>query len=124
MIEISRSDFVRAYIDRVVNDRDITAVSELVATTYRGGGYEWPADFDSLLAFYEWQQRARPDWRIDVRESLELGDSVVVRATAGGTVETPSGPGRHDVEWLTHYRVVDGKISEITVLEIVDRTNT
>ena len=48
--------------------------------------------------------------------SIELGDSVVVRAVAGGTVTVDGVSRRKTLEWLTHYRVLDRRITEINML--------
>lgn len=105
--------FVRDYLDRVVNRRDVSAVDDLVAPGYRGGGSGWPATRDDLRRFYADQARERPDWRIDVQETVQVGDSVVVRAHAGDATR--------QVEWLAHYRIAEGTLREITVLALVDR---
>lgn len=48
-----------------------------------------------------------------------MGDSVVARAHASGT-EVVDDVGRtRSVEWLTHYRFVDARITEINVLVTV-----
>ena len=108
--------FVQEYIDRVVNRRDLTAVDDLVSADYRGSGHGWPGDVDALKGFYARQAAERPDWRIDVRETVEAGEWVAVRALAGGTVDGR----RRDVEWLATYRVRDGRISEIHILALDD----
>ena len=107
-------DFVRRYIDRAVNRRDASAVDDLVAGDYRGSGHGWPADATALRAFYERQARERPGWRIEVQETVEAGDWVAVRALAGDA--------DRQVEWLAAYRVVAGRIAEIRVLALEDRT--
>jgi hypothetical protein len=110
---------VTSYIERVVNQRDLTAVDDLVSPDYSGSGPEWATDIHELRRFYEDQVRDRPDWHIGVQSTVELGDSVVVRAQAGGTV-TVDGKQRHRrLEWLTHYRVTDGLITEINILSFV-----
>jgi len=111
-------DFVRRYIDRVVNQRDLTAVDDMVSSEYRGSGPEWATDIDELREFYVDQMRNRPDWRIEVQGSVELGDSVVVRALAGGTVTVDGVSRRKNLEWLSHYRVLDRRITEINILSI------
>ena len=63
--------------------------------------------------------RDRPDWHIDVQSTVEVGDSVVVRAEAGGTVTVDGKPSHRRLEWLTHYRVTDGLIAEINLLSSV-----
>ena len=114
--------FVRDYLDRVVNRQDAEAVDELVAPDYRGDGYGWPADRDTLRAFYVAQQQSRPDWRIDVQETVDSGEWVAVRAYAGGTVISEDGTSRRqDLEWLTAYRVVDGRVAETRVLSLHER---
>lgn len=118
----SLRDLAVDYLDRVVNRRDLTAVDELVASDYRGSGPGWPTTVDALRTFYEDQRRDRPDWRIDVRDAIELGDSVVISAHASGT-EIREGVGRpRAVEWMTHYRFADGRIREINVLTVKDVT--
>ena len=88
-----------------------------MAPDYTGGGHGWPADRESLRAFYLDQARTRPDWHISVQETVELGDVVVVRARAGGHVEGEAL--RRDLQWLAYYRVTDGRICEIRVLSLV-----
>ena len=110
-------DFVTQYLQRAVNGHDLGAVDELVDPAYRGSGHGWPEDVASLRAFYAWQHQERPDWRIEVQETVELGDSVAVRATAGGT----AGGARRDVEWLATYRIKAGRILEIRVLALQER---
>lgn len=118
----SLRDLAVDYIERVVNRRDLTAVDELVASDYRGSGPGWPTTIGALRQFYEDQIRDRPDWRIDVRDAIELGDSVVISAHASGT-EIRDGIGRpRAVEWMTHYRFVGRRIQEINVLTVTDVT--
>jgi ketosteroid isomerase-like protein len=112
---------VRGYVERVVNQRDLSAVDDLVAADYTGGGYGWPPDLDRLRAFYADQMRDRPDWSISIQETVESGDVVVVRACAGGTVNVDGRALRRDLEWLASYRVVNGRISEIRVLSLTPR---
>ena len=120
---VQLSAAVVEYIERVVNRRDISAVDELVAEDYRGSGPGWPRDLAGLRAFYEAQYRERPDWRIDVQQTVELGASVVARASAGGTVMVGEAAERRQVEWLAHYRFAEGRITEINVLELAARAN-
>src|ERR1043165_1190327 len=106
-------EFVTAYLARVVNQRDVTAVDEMVAPDYAGGGYGWPQTLAELRAFYEWQAATRPDWHIDVQETVAAGDCVVVRAEASGTVaedergQPLAAPMASHVEWLAAYWVSD-----------------
>ena len=110
---------VTSYIDRVVNQRDLTALDEMVSPDFVGTGSEWASDIGELRRFYESQMHERPDWHIDVHSTLEVGDSVVVRAEAGGRVTGDGKQSHRRIEWLTHYRVVDGLITEINVLSFV-----
>ena len=111
--------FVTAYIDRVVNRQDVTAVDDMVSPGYTGQGPDWPSTLAELRQFYLDQMRDRPDWHIDVQDAVELGDSVVVRALASGTVTVEGVARRKRLEWLTHYRVVDRLIAEINIMEVV-----
>ncbi len=119
--------FVGGYLQRVVNDRDLTAVDELVSRSYRGSGYGWPPDAQALREFYQWQSETRPDWAIDVQETVEVGGCVVVRAYAGGTIAGDehgrplAAPTTRAVEWLAMYRIEDGLITEIQVLGLRNR---
>lgn len=69
----------------------------------------------------------RPDWRIEVQQTVELGDCVVVRALAGRTIahdeygSPKAAPSTQSVEWLAAYRVRDRLITAIDVLAIEDR---
>jgi predicted SnoaL-like aldol condensation-catalyzing enzyme len=118
----SLRDLAVDYIERVVNQRDLTAVDELVARDYRGSGPGWPTTIGALRQFYEDQMRDRPDWHIHVREAIELGDSVVLRAHASGTAIDGGVARPRAVEWMTHYRFGDGRIREINVLAVVNVT--
>ena len=110
---------VRDYIERVVNHGDLTGVDELVSPTYRGSGPEWPTTIDELRQFYRKQVRDRPDWHIDVQETVEVGDDLVARALAGGTVTVDGVQRRRRLECLAHYRVHGGLIHEINLLAVV-----
>jgi predicted SnoaL-like aldol condensation-catalyzing enzyme len=109
---------VIGYLDRVVNRRDISAVDELVAAGYRGSGPGWPDTIDDLRRFHLEQYRDRPDWHIDVDTAVELGDRVVVRARAHGTVTEDGQARTRAARWLAHYRVADARIHEIDVLVV------
>lgn len=127
MPRASLSDLVCTYLERVVNSHDLTAVDELVAPDYRGTGLGWPVDRESLREFYEWQARTRPDWRIDVQETMAVGDHVAVRADAGGTITHDDlgnplqVPSRKDIEWLAVYRIEAGQICEVHFLASTQR---
>lgn len=120
---------IRDFIDRVVNRHDLRAIddalADLVSPQYRGTGsvwQQWAPDFDSLREFYRRQAVQRPDWRIDIQETMEVGEYVAVRALAGGRLaldedgapQAPPFP--TSGEWLSTYRVVDGRIVEANVL--------
>jgi predicted SnoaL-like aldol condensation-catalyzing enzyme len=116
---VDNAELVRHLIDRAVNRRDPTAVDDLVSPSYAGHGFA--ADREALRAFYAWQARTAPDWRIDVEDVVAAGDRVAVRAHAYGT-RTESAPGvplpepvRRDVEWVAIYRVEDGLVAEVWV---------
>jgi hypothetical protein len=111
--------FVSSYIERVVNRQDLTALDEMVSPLYAGRGPEWATTIDELRRFYTDQILERPDWHIDIQETVEVGDSVVVRALAGGTVRVDGVAHRKRLEWLAHYRVVGQRITEINLLAIV-----
>ncbi len=123
----SNSALVHGYLQRVVNQRDLTAVDELVSSEYRGGGYGWPADVESLREFYRWQSSARPDWNIEVQQTIEVAECVVVHAYAGGAIAVDErgaplvAPRVGAVEWLAMYRVENDLIVEIQVLALRDR---
>lgn len=81
---------MRGFIERGVNAHDLSAideaVNEMVSHDYRGTGTEWQRlapDFEALRAFYRRQAIQRPDWRIEIHETTEVGDYVAVRAVAG-----------------------------------------
>ena len=120
--------FVRAYLQRVVNEGDLKAVEALVSPDYTGCGHGWPATRPELEAFYAWQARTRPDWRIDVQETLEVGECVVVRAHAGGSVTADeqgrplAAPTSSAVEWLAAYFLSGGAITRIDLLAVVSCT--
>lgn len=121
--------FVRTYLQRVVNERDVTGVEDMVSPQLSGSGRGWPCDIGGLREFYDWQARARPDWHIVVQQTVEVvGEWVAVRAHAGGTVAHDDtgaplrSPFRLAVEWLAAYRIVDGMITEIQLLSARDRT--
>ena len=120
MVDGTLGAFVRAYLDRVVNNRDLSGVDELVSPDYTGSGQGWPAAFDSLRQFYALQAVERPDWHIHVDATLELADIVVVRAHAGGSLKAGGEMQRKDVEWLASYRVDHQLVREISLLAFVE----
>jgi SnoaL-like domain len=111
--------FITSYLERVVNQQDLTAVDDMVSSDYVGSGHEWPTHIEELRRFYRDQMHDRPDWHTDVQGTVELGDSVVARARASGTVAVDGRPRRKRLEWLAHYRVVDRRITEINILAVV-----
>ena len=121
MADGTLAELVTAYLDRVVNEQDLSGVEELVSPAYTGAGPGWPTSREALRQFYAEQSVERPDWRIDVDATLELGDVVVVRARAGGTVTADGSTRRRDVEWLAAYRVEQHQIREIRLLSLVER---
>ena len=73
--------FVRAYLQRVVNERDVTAMDTMVRPDYRGSGGDWPADIASLREFYQGQARLRPDCVVD----RKIAEIRVISVVDGGT---------------------------------------
>lgn len=124
----SLGPFIRAYLQRVVNERDVTAVDSLVSPDFRGSGNGWPADIAGLREFYRDQAQRRPDWHIDVQETIEVGEWVAVRAMAGGTMVTDDlgiadvSPFAKAIEWMALFRVVSGRITETRLVSVVDLT--
>ena len=122
--------FYRAYIERVVNQHDMSAVDDMVSPDYVGGGHGWAGNVEELREFYRRQNRTRPDWRIDIQETIEVGDWVAVRAFAGGQEaynedgSPQSPPFLTLVEWLSIIRVVDRRIAEIRLVSWVDHSQS
>jgi hypothetical protein len=118
--------FIREYIERVVNQHDMSAVDEMVSPDYVGGGYGWAQNIQDLREFYGRQSRSRPDWHIDIQDSVEVGEWVAARAFAGGqeaynedgSPQVPPFP--TSVEWLAMFRVVDRKIVEVRIVSVAD----
>jgi hypothetical protein len=113
--------FMRKFIQRVVNEHDLSAVDEMVSPEYRGTGADWEelaSNIEVLREFYRRQATYRPDWRIDIQETIELGEYVAVRAYAhgiqafdeDGTPRRPPFP--TEVEWLSVNRILEGKLHE------------
>jgi SnoaL-like domain len=120
--------FIREYIERVVNHHDMSAVDEMVSPDYTGGGYGWAEDIAALREVYDRQNRARPDWRIDIQQTVEVGEWVAVRAVAGG-MEAYNEDGTRQsrpyvtaVEWLTIFHVVNSRIVETRVISVLDHS--
>lgn len=125
MADGALGSFIRDYLRRAVNEHDLTAVDELVSPQYRGTGPEWQhlaPDFRALREFHRRQAAQRPDWRVDVQESIEVGEYVAVHALAGGrqALDEDGAPRQPPFptsgEWLTVYHVVDGRIVEVRVV--------
>lgn len=121
--------WIRSYLNRVVNARDVEAVEELVSPDYVGSGYGWAPTREKLHEFYRSQAALRPDWHIDLLATLEVGEWVAVRAHAGGTVAHDDAgvhtqPQRHAVEWLAAFRVVDGLLIETRILAVKGREDS
>ena len=118
--------FIREYIERVVNQHDMSAVDEMVSPDYTGGGYGWAENVAALREFYDRQNRTRPDWRIDIQQTVEVGEWVAVRALAGGMeAYNEDGPPQSRpyvtaVEWLTIFHVVNRRIVETRVISVLD----
>lgn len=116
------AQIVTTYIDRVVNRRDISAVDEMVLPSYSGSGPGWPTTYEALRRFYLDQYRERPDWHIDVVSTVELGSHVTVLANAWGNVLFDGEWRPRALTWLAHYRVAEGRIRSIDILEVVQQS--
>jgi hypothetical protein len=112
-----------------VNAHDLEAIDRaldrMVSPDYVGTGSDWrrlAPNFDALREFYLRQAVQRPDWRIDVQDTIEVGEYVAVRALAGGqqTLDDQGAPRQPPfptaVEWLTVYHVVDRVILDSQVV--------
>lgn len=121
--------FICDFIEHVVNEHDLRAIDEalehMVSRDYRGTGTVWQLwapDFDQLRRFYRRQAVQRPDWRIEIQQTVEVGEYVAVRALAGGSLafDEDGAPQKSPFptagEWLSIYRVVDGRIMEANVV--------
>ncbi len=129
MADAALGAFIRDFIERVVNRHDLEgidqALDQMVSGDYVGTGSDWgrfASDFDSLRAFYHRQAIQRPDWHIDVHETIEVGEYVAVRALAAGkeALDDEGAPRQPPfptaVEWLAVYHVVDGVILDSQVV--------
>ena len=120
----------RAYIERVVNQHDMSAVDDMVSSSYTGGGYGWARDVQALREFYDRQNRMCRDWRIDIQETAEVGSWISVRAFAGGreafnedgSPQQPPFPTR--VEWLALFHVVERMIVETRIISLVEHSHS
>lgn len=111
---------VLAYLEQVVNRGELDRLDEFVDAAYAGHGFA--QDREALRAFLGWQATTAPDWRIEVRRSAAEGELVAVEARASGTraeespgVPYPS-PQRKAFDWMTIYRLADGRIAEAWVV--------
>lgn len=111
---------VLAYLERVVNRGELDRLDEFVGADYVGHGFA--EDRDALRVFLGWQAATAPDWHIEVRQSAAEGELVAVEARASGTraeespgVPYPS-PQRKAFDWMTIYRLADGRIAEAWVV--------
>jgi hypothetical protein len=126
--DVELGQFYREYVERVVNQHDLSAVDEMVSPDYVGGGHGWAETIEALREFYRRQSRTRPDWRIDIQQTVAVGEWVAVRAFAGGQEaynedgSRQSPPFPTSVEWLSTIRVAEAKIAEIRIVSWVDHT--
>lgn len=105
--------------EHVINGREIGRLDEFVDAVYVGHGFA--ADREGLRAFPGWQAATAPDWHIEVKQSAAEGELVAVQARGSGT-RTEESPGvpfatarRMAFDWMTIYRMADGKFAEAWV---------
>lgn len=111
---------VLAYLEHVVSGGALDRLDEFVDEGYVGHGFA--ADREALRAFLGWQRATAPDWRIEVQQSAAEGELVAVQARGSGT-RTEASPGvpfatprRMAFDWMTIYRLADGRIAEAWVV--------
>lgn len=111
---------VLAYLEHIVNGREHDRLDEFVDAGYVGHGFA--ADREALRAFLGWQAATAPDWQIEVKQSAAEGELVAVQARASGTraEEAPgvpfAAPRRMAFDWMSIYRLDDGRIAEAWVV--------
>lgn len=111
---------VLAYVEHVINRGELDRLDEFVDAAYVGHGFV--EGRDALRAFLAWQAATAPDWHIEVKQSAAEGELVAVQAHACGTraEESPgvpyAAPQRRAFDWMTIYRMADGRIAEAWVV--------
>lgn len=109
-----------AYLEHVNNGRELERLDEFVDAGYVGHGFA--EDREALRSFLAWQTATAPDWRIDVQQSAAEGELVAIQARGSGTrsEESPGVPyataRRMAFDWMTIYRMADGRIAEAWVV--------
>jgi len=116
---------VRAFYERAVNQGDLNAVDDLVASAelaHNSGGGEGHNTPASVKAWVVQLRAAFPDIQVTVEELIEQGDKVVNRVTYRGTqtgeVQDPVwgriAPTRRKIAWaaIAINRFADGKSVE------------
>ena len=88
MSEENKAAFL-AVTERIVNNRDLSAVDEVFAPDFvdRSAPPEAPSDHSAIKAYYTSLFASFPDFHFTVEDLIEVGDKVVGRCTATGTMQ-------------------------------------
>jgi len=104
-----------------LNKQDLTSLDEWVSPDYIIHTYKI-RDLDEFKQYYTRLYRGFPDWHETIEDIIAEGDKVWVRITFTGTHTgdyrglAPNGK-KHTVVGVNIYRIVDGKIAEVWVVE-------
>lgn len=112
-------EVVRAYVERVWNQHDLSALDDLTSAGYRrhlGPGTE-PLDRSHQRARIAGLQSAFPDISFTIEDLLTSGDRVTLRATVRGTNRgefqgRPATGRAVEFQAIDVFRVTDGLIVE------------
>lgn len=88
MSEENKAAFL-AVTEKIVNNRDLSAVDEVFATDFvdRSAPPESPSDHSAIKGYYSRLFASFPDVHFTVEDLIEVGDKVVGRCTATGTLQ-------------------------------------
>lgn len=88
MSEENKASF-RAVTERIVNQRDLSAVDEVFAPEFvdRSAPPGAPTGAPAIKAYYTSLFSAFPDFHYSVDDVIDVGDKVVGRCTASGTMQ-------------------------------------
>ncbi len=113
---------VREFIDRVLNELDISKYEEFVASNcVFHSTKRLSNDLDAQKQSYLENWKFSPDWQIEIEDMIAERDRVAVRATGRGTHQgefsSPWGrappTGKQLIfPWIAIYRISKGKIVE------------